>query len=247
MKRIPFQGVLMVVRFNWHFFAIAGGVLVLLAVFASVAPKPFHLAALMLIACMLLGVLVPLIATFWAYDATGLYRLDWLRPWVKQTGRGVNIHAGFDETTPLLRETFPAWQWHVFDFYDPAKHTEISIRRARNSRPPLAGTMAIHTTALKCAGETYDGILLTLAAHEVRNFDERVRFFAELARVLKCDGSIVVTEHMRDMANMLAYQVGAWHFHARKEWLRTFRQAGLVVHAEFKLNPFITTFVLRKS
>ena len=50
--------------------------------------------------------------------------------------RIVNIHAGFDETSVMLKEKFPACELIVFDFYDPAKHTEVSIQDGRTKGLP---------------------------------------------------------------------------------------------------------------
>jgi hypothetical protein len=57
---------------------------------------------------------------------------------------------------------------------------------------------------------------------------------------------VVVTEHLRDPANFLAYTVGFLHFHSRQAWLDTFRAAGLRVEREVSITPFITSFFLRQ-
>jgi ubiquinone/menaquinone biosynthesis C-methylase UbiE len=62
-----------------------------------------------------------------------------------------------------------------------------------------------------------------MSAHEIRDPEERETFFRELTRLLAAKGQVVVVEHLRDMANMLAYNVGAFHFHTRAEWLKAFR------------------------
>ena len=82
------------------------------------------------------------------------------------------------------------------------------------------------------------------AAHEIRDRGERIGFFRGLRRVLRPHGRVIVTEHLRDFANIIAYSVGAWHFHPRGEWLATFDAAGFRVAREFRNNPFITTFIL---
>jgi hypothetical protein len=62
--------------------------------------------------------------------------------------------------------------------------------------------------------------------------------------VLAPGGRVIVTEHLRDLANIAAYSIGAWHFHPRAEWFATFRAAGFHVAREFRNNLLITTFVL---
>ena len=50
----------------------------------------------------------------------------------------------------------------------------------------------------------------------------------------------------RSGTNIVAYTLGAWHFHPRSEWLATFEQAGFELVQETKNNLLITTFILRK-
>ncbi|MEY4490130.1 MAG: hypothetical protein RIQ79_2638 [Verrucomicrobiota bacterium] len=247
MKRSRFQGVATIVRFNWHFFVIAAvGVALLLAAACFLPPLPSALAGFSA-AATALAVLVSLAASYIAYDASGLYDLAWLAPWMPAAGAAANLHAGFDETSVPLRSAHPALRWDILDFYDPAKHTEVSIRRARAAHPPQPGTLSVRTAALPLPDASLDRALLLLAAHEIRDHAERVAFFRELRRTLRADGLVIVTEHLRDRENLLAYNLGAWHFHTPAEWLATFAEAGLVIVTRQKLNPFITLFVLRPA
>ena len=193
-----------------------------------------------------LTILISMLATLHAYDFSGLYDLRWLDPWMKGVRFGANIHSGFDETTELIREAYPDVNWQVFDFYDPARHTEISIKRARAVHPPQSDTVKTTTSHLPLDDQALDRVVLMLAAHEIRDHDERVTFFRELRRVIADDGLVLVTEHLRDPANIVAYTLGAWHFHPRSEWLATFEQAGFELVQETKNNLLITTFILRK-
>lgn len=244
MKRKPLQGVRTVVRFNWHLHAAASGAIVLPALAGCFLTGMAAAACFVLSAAALGSLLLSLAATWLAYDAGGLYELSWLAPWVEKAASGANLHAGFDETTMLLQESFPGVRWHVFDFYDPRKHTEISIRRARKAHPPAPQTVGIDTDRIPLADGSLDVAVLLLAAHEIRNRDERAGFFRELRRTLAPGGRVIVTEHLRDAANILAYSPGAWHFHPRGEWLATFDAAGFRVAREFRNNPLITTFIL---
>lgn len=135
----------------------------------------------------------------------------------------------------------------TWDFYDPDRHTEISIRRARDAHPPTADQVSIDTARLPVEPGTVDLICLFFAAHEIRSFDEQVRFFAEIARILKSNGRVCVVEHLRDLPNGLAYSIGCLHFHPRSQWLAVFRAAGLVVERERKDTRFTTAFLLRKT
>ena len=244
VKRRPFQGVWTIIRFNWHFHVIALAAIALLWVAAVYLSGLAGLVCALFAVAAAFTVLISLLATWHAYDASGLYQLGWLAPELDHARHAANIHAGFDETSILLKSAFPDITWHIFDFYNPAKHTEISIRRARKAQAPSPDTLAIHTDHIPLADASLDRVLLILAAHEIRDHDERVAFFRELKRVLTPRGRIVVTEHLRDLANIAAFSIGAWHFHPREEWLATFRQAGFRIAREFRNNLLITTFVL---
>lgn len=232
--RTPFQGVWNIIRFNWHFYAGVGGVMVIMA----------WLHWYPAVALLLVPTVMTLLVSMYIYDFSGLYCLLWIEP--GQASMVVNIHAGFDETSAILVRKFPGARFLVFDFYNPVKHTEVSVRRARRAYPAFSGTQRIDTSVIPLEDGVADRILVTFSAHEIRNDVERVFFFKELKRALHTSGHIQVTEHLRDLPNLLGYNVGSLHFLSRKSWLLTFAAAGLRVRREKKVNPFITTFILEK-
>lgn len=244
MNRRPLQGVWTVIRFNWHLHVIALLAIATLSLAARYLSGYASMAVAALAVAAALSVLLSFIATWLAYDASRLYQVDWLAKFIGKACHAANIHAGFDETTLLLKTAFPQIQWQVFDFYQPEKHTEVSIRRARRAHPPPPDTVGIRTDRIPLVDAALDLAVLFLAAHEIRDHHERVTFFRELKRVLATDGRVIVTEHLRDLANITAYSIGAWHFHTRSEWLATFQQSGFRVEHVFRNNLFITTFVL---
>jgi SAM-dependent methyltransferase len=247
LKRYPLQGVITIVRFNWHFHLVALTAIAGLLAAARWLPPAFTIPSLVMAGAAATITSVSLAATCYAYDASGLYTLDWLATALQGAGRAVNIHAGFDETSRLMKAKHPEIDWQVFDFHDPAKHTEISIKRARRAHPPEPGTRHITTSQVPLESHSLDRVVLMLAAHEIRNRSERVGFFRELHRILTDDGRVIVTEHLRDLPNIIAYTFGTWHFHPRSEWLATFEAAGLRIAAEIKNNLLITTFILEKN
>lgn len=247
MRRHALQGVWTVVRFNWHLHMAALLMAVIFLIFAWFLTGIMALLTAVIGLGTLASIALSLVATWWAYDASGLYRMHWLHEEMIGVRSAANLHAGFDETSGLLANLFPETAWQVFDFYDPAKHTEMSIRRARKAHSPSEATIAITTECIPLAGGTLDRALLFLAAHEIREHNERVGFFREIRRGLHKDGRLIVTEHLRDAANIAVYSLGAWHFHTRREWLGTFDDAGFRIVHTFQNNPFITTFVLEPS
>ncbi len=246
--RKPYIGLWNIVRFNWHFYVLAFAVLAALAVGVGFLPAPYALWGSIALLLALGSTLLSLAVSHLIYDRSGLYQLHWLdEAGMAAPQNMLNIHAGFDETSALLAQKYPRANLRVFDFYDPQKHTELSIRRARKAYPPYPGTQAVSTESLPLEAASLNSIFTLLSAHEVRDDEERIRFFSELKRALKADGKLVVTEHLRDAANFLAFNIGFFHFHSRKNWLRTFESAGLQVEKELKITPFISTFILSKN
>lgn len=244
--RKPFEGIYNIVRFNWHFYVLALGAMLAVLLAGLVIWPAFAFPAV--IFCLLIA--LPLISSFlvsyYVYDCSGLYSLHWLDQAIQAPRGIVNIHAGFDESSALLQHKFPEASLRVFDFYDPKKHTEVSIRRARKAYPAFPGTQAIGTDALPLEDGSVDVVFLILAAHEIRDKQERLAFFRELRRVLKPQGKIVVTEHLRDLPNFLAYTIGFFHFQPEGRWKTAFRDSGFRMAQRFTITPFITTFILSK-
>ena len=246
--RKPFQGVINIVRFNWHYFALSAGIMLVLALVWRFLPGPLGDLAGFGLLLAAAATLLTLIVSVVVYDRSGLYTLDWLDDWqIPPEANLVNIHSGFDETSGALHHKFPSAHLTVLDFYDPARHTEISIRRARRAHPPWPGTLTVSTSALPLPDHGSDFVFLILAAHEIRDDAERALFFREAKRLLAPGGRILVTEHLRDLPNLLAYNIGAFHFHTRRTWKNTFAAAGLkIVHASTH-TPFLNNFILQSD
>lgn len=248
VSRKPFQGVGNIIRFNWHFYAIALLIVGGLVWVNKFLPSSFYVFVYIFIALALLSLSTSLIVSWYVYDWSGLYNLKWLDRLCIQPGMQLtNIHAGFDETSVLIAQKFPDTSLTVLDFYDPSKHTEVSIKRARTKYPAYPGTISIATSDPTEHIRESDFILLILSAHEIRSGEERIHFFRQLRQKLKQGGKIVVVEHLRDLPNFLAYTIGFFHFHSRKEWIKTFDAAGLMVEKEQKLTRFISLFILQPN
>jgi len=246
IARKPYQGVLNIIRFNWHFYVIAFA-----SVIALLTAAPF-MSNLMFWVCVsfAIGIItstcISLLVSHYVYDRSNLYDFEWL-PELRWKGESiVNIHAGFDETSAILKKTFPDSRLMVFDFYDPVKHTEISIERARKAYPPFDGTNKITTGNLPVASNSAGLIMNIFALHEVRDHKERITFLRQQVAALGNDGRVVVVEHLRDMPNLLAYNIGFFHFLSESEWNNNFQKAGLALEKKFKVTPFISVFILQK-
>ena len=246
--RKPFQGITNIVRFNWHFYLLAAVAVLLVLIFHHSLNDPYRFYTNILCILIIGTTLISLLVSFFVYDLSGLYTFNWLdKIKMNLTGKIININAGFDETSVLLHSKYPGSELQVFDFYDSEKHTEVSIKRARNAYPPYKNTKLISTSLLPLQDSSADNIFVILAAHEIRSDEERVEFFKEIHRVVKHPGKVIVTEHLRDFSNFLAYNIGFFHFLSKSSWLRTFKNANLRISEQVKITPFITTFILETN
>jgi len=246
--RRPFQGVLNIIRFNWHFYV---GIILLLFFINLAAIYLNELTQYWIrvfSGIMLLVVFISLSVSYYVYDLSVLYTLDWLSKMPsKEKFNIVNINAGFDETSSLIKNKYIDSELIMLDFYDSSKHTEVSIKRARKAYPSHPNTINVQTENIELEDNSQDKIFVVLSAHEIRDRNERISFFKELRRVIKPNGEIIVTEHLRDVANFFAYNIGFFHFLSKKEWLKTFLFSGLSNVKEIKITPFITTFILQRN
>ena len=76
--RKPFQGVLNIIKFNWHFYVLAFLLVALLFTFASFLPSNLNLLIYFFAAAIVFGTLLSLLASFYIYDVSNLYTLTWL-------------------------------------------------------------------------------------------------------------------------------------------------------------------------
>jgi SAM-dependent methyltransferase len=189
------------------------------------------------------------IAVSWyVYDHSPLCCWEWIpRLFPAPPTRWANLHAGLDESTPTLRDLFPATEGGTYDFFDAATMTEPSIRRARAMTPPPEPATPVDYSALPFADGALDAVFLLFAAHEIRDARGRERFFGEIGRVLRPEGKVILAEHARDLPNVAAFGPGALHFWPHAEWRRIANKVGLTVAREFAITPFVRVFVLETT
>jgi SAM-dependent methyltransferase len=226
------------VRYNWPTYLIAVAALLLVAAL----PWPWRLLAVPGGA----GIAVSLAATWWVYDRSHLYDWRWALHLLPAPRRYAVLSTGLDEISPALRDLLPGAEPTLLDCYDPAVMTEGSVRRARRLNPPAAGSVRADVAALPVASAGQDAVFLAFAAHELRVPAQRRALFAEVARVLRPGGHLVLVEHCRDVATVAAYGPGAWHFYPRREWLRLARDAELTPAGEATMTPLVRALVFRR-
>ena len=233
-----------VVRFNYDMYLKAGLVLVL----AFLIPWPSQI--LWLVRLGALGasyfLLASLVASHYIYDRSDLYRWSWLVTRFPALESVVNIHSGFDETTGQLREIYPEADITILDFYDPTIITEPSIEIARKLYPS-PNSIPVKSDELPLESNSQTFVCSFLAAHELREQDQKVAFLREVERCLHPEGHFIMLEHMRDPVNFLAFGPGFVHFFSRRIWMRALGKAGLSIREEFNVTPFLRGFVCRAT
>lgn len=103
--RKPFQGITNIVRFNWHFYVAALLFLALLYLFIPLITELFYPLAILGGLLLAASIFISLAVSFYVYDLSGLYKLDWLQLSLPHDAVIINIHAGFDETSALTRKS----------------------------------------------------------------------------------------------------------------------------------------------
>ncbi len=243
-KRRKFQGVLNILSFNRHFYILGLGALALLIVSHLLIEWPDILFWLIIVA-FLYGLIMPLIVSAYVYDFSGYYEFHWLKNLVRDDERVkliVNINAGFDETSFIIKNKFPQSDLKVFDFYNAKQHTEAAIKRARKVSLVYPNTKQIASSSIPLKDNTVDIVFLLSAIHEIRLHEERVQFLKECHRLCSPDGKVIIVEHLRDFPNFLAFSVGFTHFFSRSVWKNAFERAGFSTFQETKFTPFMSIF-----
>lgn len=244
-----YHGMLQILRYNLPMYAVtAAGCLAVAAALALLPiPRPVTVLAALGVALAAVWSLSSLLTSHYIYDLSPLSRWDWLAGrFAAPPHRWVSLHAGLDETFGALPRIFPAAGGTVLDFYDPEEMTEPSIIRARSlSLDPVARRADFR--ALPFAERELDAVFLIFAAHELRRPESRLALFREVARVLAAEGRVVLVEHLRDLANFLAFGPGFLHFLSRREWLRLARESGLAIQEDLRLTPFVNVLVLERG
>jgi SAM-dependent methyltransferase len=235
-----------IIRFNWPLYAVAAVVVLLAPVVIPQLPVR-ALARGMVYAALGLGpfwIVGSVLVSWFVYDHSPLMTGTWIpRALGVQPRAWLNIHAGFDEWTPVLH-ALVGTPGRTLDVFDPREMTEPSIARAREATP--FDSEPADFRHLPARTGTIDAVFFLLSAHELRTHQARCTLFADASRVLVPGGRIVVAEHVRDWANFLAFGPGFLHFYSHRAWTRCFADAGLAVHEEFSITPFVRVFVLRR-
>lgn len=244
VKRKPFQGALNILSFNRHFY-VFGLVILALLITSHILFSWSNILYWIILLSFIYGLLMPLIVSAYVYDFSGYYNFNWLKSFNLTDSKDIkilNINAGFDETSFIIKNLFPESDLKVFDFYNSKQHTEPAIIRARKVSLVYPNTQQIISNLIPLKGDSVDYIFLLSAVHEIRSQDEKVQFLKECNRVCKSNGSVIMVEHLRDFSNFIAFTIGFTHFFSKKIWQKAFKEAGFSSCNETKFTPFMSVF-----
>ena len=244
IKRRNFQGVLNILSFNRHFYAIGFIALGLIIGTKFILDWPSGVIWFVILA-FIYGLTIPLFVSAYVYDFSGFYDFDWLKKMNIEDSQDqliLNINAGFDETSFIIKRVLPKSNIQVYDFYDAKQHTEPAIIRARKVSLIYPNTQQINSNSIPLNNNSVDHIFLISAVHEIRKHDEKVQFLKECRRVCKPNGNVIMVEHLRDFPNFLAFTIGFTHFFSKATWKKAFEQAGFKSFKEKKFTPFMSIF-----
>jgi SAM-dependent methyltransferase len=244
IKRRKFQGVLNILSFNRHFYVFGLAALALIITSHLIFSWSNLLYWIILLA-FLYGLIMPLIVSAYVYDFSGYYNFNWVKKLniSDSTARQIlNINAGFDETSFIIKKMFPQSDLKVFDFYNGEQHTEPAIIRARKVSLVYPDTQQIISNSIPLKDNSVDIIFLLSAVHEIRSQEEKIQFLKECHRLCKPGGKVIMVEHLRDFPNFVAFTIGFTHFFSKKTWKKAFKKADFSSFVETKFTPFMSIF-----
>ena len=198
---------------------------------------------------ILLNIIASIVASYLLYDKSDLYEINKLNEIVdfNNIENAVLIHASFDPLSLQLENNYPKLNLTVCDIYGNRHEHESGIIISKKVFPPNPNEIKINPTQLPFTDNSQDIILAITAIHEVLDHHKRVQFFEEAKRVLKKDGIIILSEQFRDTTNFLFFNIGAFHFLSKKEWIKAITEADLQIVANKKITPFANMLLIKKK
>lgn len=244
LNRRKFQGVLNILSFNRHFYVY--GLLALGLIITSKFIFNWNNSLFWLVICgFVYGLTMPLIVSAYVYDFSGFYDFGWLKKMNLDDSKqklNLNINAGFDETSYMIKSILPESELQVYDFYNVKQHTEPAIIRARKVSLVYPNTQQIESNAIPLEDNSVDNVFLISAIHEIRKQEEKIQFLKECRRVCKPNGNVIMVEHLRDVPNFLTFTIGFTHFFSKATWKKAFNEAGFKAINETKFTAFMSIF-----
>jgi SAM-dependent methyltransferase len=188
-----------------------------------------------------------LLVSLYIYDRSRLVSGSWVPPLVGAgTRTWATVHAGLDAEVEL-DAVMPGSCVARLDIFDRDVMTSPSITRARERTGSAKPASRCSPTSLALEDQACDAVVVAFTAHEIRERRVREAFFDELRRSLRPGGKVLLVEHLRDLANFVAFGPGYLHFVPRREWLRLASHARLAVASETRITPWVMALTLQRS
>ncbi|MCB9653093.1 MAG: class I SAM-dependent methyltransferase [Deltaproteobacteria bacterium] len=274
-RKLKRSGAARIWLYNWPLFVttwILAGCLIGTWVYLLDAALKVSLLGFLMVAGAILAWIwsaVALLVSYYVYDRSPLSRGTWVRDLLDDMNPSetwILIHAGLDSEVELSN-AMPSPPRAILDIYDKAYMSHRSIARARHLAEPTATNRVPTPTALDvdranssssirvaCSpislppeNGTCDVAIVAFTAHEISPAGARAVFFAEVHRLLRPGGRMILVEHVRDLANFIAYGPGFTHFLPRSEWMRLADKIGFAVHQELRVTPWVMALALEKA
>jgi hypothetical protein len=185
------------------------------------------------------------IVTWRVFGADAAARWDWVRSASARSTRWLNLTTGFDDSTGRLQAIVDG-VGRTIDVFDLTRAPDAPLRRAREAFPPAGLTVPVAGLAAVVEPASAETVFLLMSAHETHGHERHALFLAA-RQALGSGGRVVLVEHLRDLANIVAFGPGAWQFSRRDDWLRSASEAGLVLIDERRLDPWVSGFVFGRA
>lgn len=197
---------------------------------------------------IVLNIIASLVASYILYDTSDLYELNDLEEidWSKAEN-AILIHASFDPLSLRLEEKYPHLNLTVCDIFGNRHEHESGIEVSKKIFPPNPKEIRISPDRLPFEDASQDLILAVTALHEILDHEKRVLFFKEAKRILKKGGIIIISEQFRDTTNFVFFNIGAFHFLSRKQWIDSISPSGLKIVKNKKITPFADMLIIEKN
>jgi SAM-dependent methyltransferase len=241
------NGALRIFLYNWPIYVVTWSAAALFPLMVWFVARRFSMIAGIAAAAAIGWSGASLLVSYYIYDRSPLVGRSWMaRLAPSLDGDWASIHAGLDADVDVDGVMTGPCVGRL-DIFDPTLMTAASISRARRRTARAHAPTACSPMALELVDKSCDAIVVAFTAHEIRDPHARERFFEELARALRPGGKLVLVEHLRDLANLLAFGPGFLHFLPKREWLRLASHASLTVAGEMRITPWVMALALERS
>lgn len=228
---------------------IFGIVVSIIAFVTALFVPPFFSKLLVLISILiLLNILLSLFASYKLYDQSNLYEPEKLFEGIqfKKSDKGILLHASFDPISRKLETLIEPENLKIYNLYGNRHEDEKSIEISNKAFPPHPNQVNVDPTNFKDKSKSIDYIFAITSAHEILTQEKRVKFFKEAKRIMKDDGTLILSEQMRNFINFLFFNIGAFHFVTLKDWEEAINESGMKITKKEKLTNWGTIMYIEK-